>query len=73
MTFECIKDSIFRVDISTSAGLGQDEYTLHVLHNVSNWKAGDKLVVASTDFDMNQAEEVEVLSASDFEVNVTGN
>ena len=39
-----------------------DEYTITVSDDVSSWNAGDKLVIASTDYDMNQSEEVEVIS-----------
>jgi len=39
-----------------------DEFEVTLVDDVSTWNAGDKLVIASTDFDMNQAEEVEVLS-----------
>ena len=34
-----------------------------MVDDVSTWNAGDKLVIASTDFSMSQAEEVEVVSA----------
>ena len=39
---------------------------------MSSWKVGDKLVIASTDFDMNQAEEVEVVSVDGSELTFKG-
>ena len=39
-----------------------NEYILQLVDQPKGWKAGDMLVIASTDFDMNQAEEVEVIS-----------
>ena len=39
-----------------------DQFEVTLADDVSSWNAGDKLVIASTDFNMNQAEEVEVVS-----------
>ena len=40
-----------------------DQFEITMVDDVSTWNAGDKLVIASTDFSMSQAEEVEVVSA----------
>ena len=37
-----------------------NEYTLNVEGDVSNWEIGDRLMLTSTDYDMDQAEEVKV-------------
>ena len=39
---------------------GGNVHTLYVLHDVTSWVAGDQLVLASTDYDLNQAEVVTV-------------
>ena len=39
-----------------------DEYTVQLADTVDSWNEGDKIVIASTDFNMKQAEEVEVIS-----------
>jgi PKD repeat protein len=41
-----------------------DQYTVTLTDDVGTWNVGDKLVIASTDFNMNQAEEVEVVSVA---------
>ena len=35
---------------------------IQLADDVSGWKVGDHLVIASSDFDMNQAEEVKIQS-----------
>ena len=47
--------------------------TINVLDDVSSWVAGDQLVLASTDFDLNQAEVVTVEQCFGRSCNVTGN
>ena len=49
-----------------------DEYTITLVDDVSSWNIGDKLVIASTDYDMNQAEEVEILSIEGSLITVKG-
>ena len=39
-----------------------DEFSMTIMDEPVGWEAGDRLVIASTDFDMKQAEEVEVVS-----------
>ena len=39
---------------------GGGERTIHLMDDVLNWEQGDELVLASTDFDLNQAEVVTV-------------
>ena len=39
-----------------------DEYTVQLADDIDSWNLGDKIVIASTDYDMKQAEEVEVIS-----------
>ena len=46
----------------TSEAEPWDQYTVTLADDVGTWQVGDKLVIASTDFNMNQAEEVEVVS-----------
>ena len=53
---------IIRV-IANSEEAPYDQFELTMVDDVSTWNAGDKLVIASTDFSMSQAEEVEVVSA----------
>ena len=53
---------IIRV-IANSEEEPYDQFEITMVDDVSTWNAGDKLVIASTDFDMNQAEEVEVVFA----------
>ncbi|XP_021007303.1 cell surface hyaluronidase [Mus caroli] len=56
----------FRVDIA-------DGVKLHLLDDVSSWEAGDRIVVASTDYSMYQAEELTLLpcpECSRFQVKV---
>lgn len=58
----------FRVDIA-------DGVKLHLLDDVSSWEAGDRIVVASTDYSMYQAEELTLLpcpECSRFQVKVKG-
>lgn len=38
-----------------------DQFDIKVIDEPTGWTPGDKLVIASTDYDMNQAEEVEVV------------
>lgn len=40
---------------------GFGKYVLKLVDEPLGWKAGDKIVIASTDYDMHQAEEVEVV------------
>lgn len=40
----------------------ESEFVIQLVDEPSGWKTGDKLVVASTDYDMHQAEEIEVVS-----------
>ena len=49
-----------------------DEYTFNVVDDVSSWNNGDKLVIASTDYDMNQAEEVEITAVDGNTLRVKG-
>ena len=52
---------------------GYDIYELELDgDDFSSWLPGDKLVIASTDFDFLQAEEVEVVSVSGSTVTVRG-
>jgi hypothetical protein len=55
-SFVCAGISLsgFRVDIA-------DGVKLHLLDDVSTWEAGDRIVVASTDYSMYQAEELTLL------------
>lgn len=65
---EGISLSGFRVDIA-------DGVKLHLLDDVSSWGAGDRIVVASTDYSMYQAEELTLLpcpECSRFQVKVKG-
>lgn len=58
----------FRVEIADGA-------KLHLLDDVSSWEAGDRIVVASTDYSMYQAEEFTLLpcpECSRFQVKVKG-
>jgi len=49
-------------DVRTVVAANHNKYFLELADDVSNWQPGDKLVIASTDFDYNQAEEVKILS-----------
>ena len=50
-----------------------DQYELELKDaDLSSWEAGDKLVIASTDYHFNQAEEVEVVSVDTNKVVVRG-
>ena len=56
---------LFRVDLRVIYNPPDqpfDEYTVQLADNVASWNEGDKIVIASTDFNMKQAEEVEVIS-----------
>ena len=56
---------IFRENVRVIAHSDEDQYDqfqVTLADDVSSWNVGDKLVIASTDFNMNQAEEVEVIS-----------
>jgi len=47
-------------------------YDLELVDDVSTWQPGDKLVIASTDFDFKQAEEVEIASVDGNRIQVRG-
>lgn len=58
----------FRVEV-------MDGVKLHLLDDVSTWKPGEQIVVASTDYSMYQAEEFTLLpcpECSPFQVKVKG-
>ena len=60
--------------LSTIPAENFDTYELELQDiDLSSWEIGDKLVIASTDFDFNQAEEVEVKSVNGNKVTVKGN
>ena len=44
--------------------MDNDEFTIKIVDSPDGWEEGDRLVIASTDYDMNQAEEVEVVGCS---------
>ena len=59
--------------LSTIPAENFDTYELELQDiDLSSWEIGDKLVIASTDFDFNQAEEVEVKSVNGNKVTVKG-
>ena len=60
--------------MSSTIAEGFNEHVLELVDSdFSSWEAGDRLVIASTDFDFNQAEEVEVISVDGNKVTVRGN
>ena len=62
------------MSLSTITSEGFDEYELELVDSdLATWEAADKLVIASTDFDFNQAEEVEIVSVDGNKVKVRGN
>ena len=46
--------------LARTVSAGGNNHTLQVVDDVSSWSSGDKLVLASTDFDMDQAEVITV-------------
>ena len=54
-----------KLDVITQDGTIFDKYVLEVQDDASSWREGDQIVIASTDFDMDQAETAKVLSVSD--------
>ena len=59
--------------LSTIPAENFDTYELELQDiDLSSWEIGDKLVIASTDFDFNQAEEVEVKSVNGNKATVKG-
>ena len=63
-----------RLSMSSTIAEGFNEHVLELVDSdLSSWEAGDRLVIASTDFDFNQAEEVEVISVDGNKVTVRGN
>ena len=60
--------------MSTIKAEKYDEYDLELIDSdLSSWEAGDRLVIASTDYDYEQAEEVTVQSVNGNKVKVKGN
>ena len=60
--------------MSTITAEGFDDYELELVDSdLASWEAADRLVIASTDFDFNQAEEVEIVSVDGNMVKVKGN
>ena len=69
--FQCVKLS--RLKLSTIKAEKYDEYDLELIDSdLSSWEAGDRLVIASTDYDYEQAEEVTVQSVDGNKVKVKG-
>ena len=63
-----------RLKLSTIKAEKYDEYDLELIgSDLSSWEAGDRLVIASTDYDYEQAEEVTVQSVDGNKVKVKGN
>ena len=59
--------------MSTIKAEKYDEYDLELIDSdLSSWEAGDRLVIASTDYDYEQAEEVTVQSVDGNKVKVKG-
>ena len=52
---------IVRPKLTVTIDTNVNSTILHLEDNVQSWKPGDTLVVASTDYSMNQAEEFQVL------------
>ena len=66
--------NISRLKLSTIKAEKYDEYDLELIDSdLSSWEAGDRLVIASTDYDYEQAEEVTVQSVDGNKVKVKGN
>jgi len=61
-----------RIDLKLVAAENYDIYELKLADDVSSWQPGDKLVIASTDYNFNQVEEVEIVSVSGDLVTVRG-
>ena len=60
--------------MSTVEAETYNKYDLEMVDsNLTSWEQGDKLVIASTDYDFEQAEEVEVDSVKGNIVHVIGN
>ena len=51
---------------------GDNIYDLQLADDVSSWLPGDQLVIASTDYDFRQAEEVTVIEATGNTARVSG-
>ena len=49
-----------------------DEHTIELIKNVTDWKAGDKIFIASTDFDYKQAETFTIVRVNGTFVTFTG-
>jgi hypothetical protein len=49
-----------------------EQYTIEVADDASSWRAGDQIVIASTDFDWTQAETFTIESADDTIINMKG-
>ncbi len=62
------KKSVTWTRLRSDAKAGQNYIEVH---KNSSWKVGDKLVVSSTGFDMNEAEEVTIKSISGTKINLT--
>ena len=64
---------LFRLSMKTMTAENFDQYELELEDSdLGSWEAGDKLVIASTDYNFNQAEEVEVVSVDTNKVVVRG-
>ena len=59
--------------LSRTVSSGGSVHTIDVVDDVSSWSNGDQLVLASTDFDLNQAEVVTVEKCRGKSCNVRGN
>eukprot|EP00058_Branchiostoma_floridae_P009247 XP_002594735.1 hypothetical protein BRAFLDRAFT_81185 [Branchiostoma floridae] len=58
-----------------SVGLPADEYVINLKDDVSSWQPGDHIVMASTDYNMEQAEEFQLLpcqECSSHQVKISG-
>ena len=69
--------AIDRVEILSypAGGASSTEVTLTTVDSVRSWQVGDRIVLSSTDFDYNQAEEFEILecgSCTEHEVKIRG-
>jgi hypothetical protein len=49
-----------------------EQYTIEVADDASSWRAGDQIVIASTDFDWTQAETFTIESADGTTINMKG-
>ena len=64
----------FRLKMSTVEAEAYNKYDLEMVDSdLGSWEQGDKLVIASTDYDYQQAEEVVVDSVEGNIVHVIGN